>query len=88
MFFSDLADGIMQAKGDQFPRSEAEAMAKEVWAELLELGLDAFPCMVEKADLRFVYQWDETPPVLTVMVWNDIHWQDLARVVVPLSMDE
>lgn len=88
MFLTQLADGIQQAKGDQFPVAEAERMATQVWAELLEIGLDAFPCMVERSGLRFVYQWDETPPVLTVMLWNDTHWQDMARVVVPLSIEE
>lgn len=85
MFLTQLSEAILHAKGDQFPVAEAEAMAASVWAELLDLGLDAFPCMVHRDEIRFVYQWDESPPVLTVMLWNDVNWQDVARVVVPMS---
>lgn len=86
MFLTELSEAIRHAKGEQFPVAEAEAMASSVWAELLELGMDAYPCMVHRDEVRFVYQWDESPPLLTVMLWNDRNWQDVARVVVPMSL--
>jgi hypothetical protein len=85
MFLTQLSEAIRQAKGDQYPMEAAEALAAQVWKDLLEMGMDAFPCMVEREEIRFVYQWDETPPILTVMLWNDVNWQDIARVVVPMS---
>lgn len=88
MFLTQLSEAIIHAKGEQFPKAEAEKMADDVWAELLAMGMDAYPCMVHRGEVRFVYQWDETPPVLTVMLWNDVNWQDIARVVVPMSNGE
>jgi hypothetical protein len=87
-FLDQLAEGIHQAKGDSFAMERARALAAAAWEELLKIGLDAFPCMTELEDLRFVYQWDEQPPVLTVMLWNDQLWQDMARVVVPAELAE
>lgn len=82
----ELTRGIIFAGGSaRFDEARARAMAEDVWRELREIGTEAFPCMVDREeDLRFIYQWDEEPPVLTVMRWDEVMWRDLARVEVPI----
>jgi hypothetical protein len=86
-FLNELARGIVFAAPSSYSEESARALAEEVWQKLQEMGTDAFPCMVEVGDdLRFIYQWDENPPVVTVMLWDDVMWRDMARVVVPAEL--
>lgn len=84
LLLQQLTHGIILAGGSaRFSTEMAQVMANEVWDELKALGTDAFPCMVQRDDLRFVYQWDEHPPVLTVMLWDEEMWRDMARIELP-----
>jgi hypothetical protein len=88
-FFAELAGGIITAGGTaRFDEAGARALAEKAWQELQAVGTDAYPCLVELEGLRFVYQWDEVPPVLTVMLWDDQMWRDMARVVVPPELTD
>lgn len=91
-FLRELAEGIIFAGGTALYNEEnALALAGEVWGKLKasSLGdLDAYPCMAEVAqdEMRFVYQWDEEPRLITVMVWDEVMWRDMARVQVPAEV--
>lgn len=88
-FIQELAKGVLFAGGTaRYNEESALALSREAWRQLKEIGTDAFPCMVELEELRFIYQWDEHPPVLTVMVWDDVMWRDMARVEVPAGLVE
>lgn len=82
-FLNDLAEGITIATGGRYTQAGAVALAGSVWQRLKEIGTDAFPCMLEEAGLRFVYQWDEAPQILTVMLWDEVMWRDMVRIEVP-----
>lgn len=83
-FLKELSTGILFAGGTaRFSAEQGEALAREVWAALKALGTDAFPSMVELEELRFVYQWDESPQVITIMVWDEFMWRDMARIELP-----
>lgn len=86
-FLNELAVGIVHAGGAyQDDQDRALALARKAWAQLKEIGTDAFPCMVELEEMRFVYQWDETPPLITVMLWDDQLWRDMYRIEVPAEI--
>lgn len=88
-FLKALTKGILFAGGTvKFHEENAAALAREVWRELKAIGTDSFPCMVEREEIRFIYQWDETPRVLTVMVWDETMWRDMARIEVPAGSGE
>lgn len=87
-FFHELADAIRGASGGSEqtrPLTLEEAMphAEQVWAKLKAIGSDEFPCMTRHLGIQFVFQWDEYPPLLTVMIWVDKMWQDVRRIAVP-----
>lgn len=83
---SALARGIQAARGvTRYDEEAARGLAGRVWAHLQALGPDAFPCWCEVDEMRFVCQWEEEPPVLTVMVWDGLMWQDIVRLPVPPS---
>lgn len=87
-FLRELTKGIVFAGASRYSDESARTLAVKVWRELQAMGTDAFPCMVEEEELRFIYQWDEVPPVLTVMIWDDVMWRDMARVEVPAELAE
>lgn len=88
-FLKALAKGIIFAGGTvKFHEENAIDLARKVWRELKEIGTDSFPCMVEQEEIRFIYQWDEYPRVLTVMVWDDTMWRDMERIEVPAGVAE
>lgn len=86
-FYDDLAEGIIAAGGAYHEDKEtARQMADEVWQALNEIGIDAFPCMVELYGLRYVYQWDINPASIVVMVWEEEMWQNMALIEVPAEL--
>lgn len=86
-FLNELAKGIVFAAASEYNEESARALAEEAWRQLKEIGTDSFPCMIEVGEeLRFIYQWDEEPPVVTVMLWDEVMWRDMARVVVPAEL--
>ncbi len=88
-FLHDLAEGIIDAGGTaRYTKESARALAEEVLRRMREIGPFAYPSLLDQDGLRFVYQWDEHPPLVTVMLWNDVMWQDMARVAVPKEIDE
>lgn len=88
-FLADLAAAIRRSGGSsRFTPAGAEALAAKVLLKLREIGPFAYPSLLDEEGLRFVYQWDQQPPVLTVMLWNDELWQDMERVAVPTEIDE
>jgi len=83
-FILQLAEGIIAGGGTaNYTAEGALAMARQVWQRLKALGPEAYPCLWEEGGLRFVYQWDESPQVVTVMLWDEQLWRDMAQVVVP-----
>ncbi|MEW8977669.1 MAG: hypothetical protein AB2385_04615 [Symbiobacterium sp.] len=82
-FLQQLAQAIRYAGGAAYEGERALALARTVWAELRDAGPDDFPHMVQHDDLRFVCQWDEQPPLMTVMLWDGEMWRDMARLVLP-----
>lgn len=88
-FFAELARAVIMAGNGRYDSEQALTLAQEAWAELRRIGEDSYPCMVEYPEtLRFVYQWDEVPPMVIVMFWNDRMWQDVARVQVPAELPD
>lgn len=81
-FLSDLASGILLGNAS-LGEEHARAMAEKVLQRLYDIGPFAYPSLLDEAGLRFVYQWDENPPLMTVMLWDDVMWRDMARVPVP-----
>jgi hypothetical protein len=87
-FVAELAAGIIVAGGtSRFDEARARDLAERVLKRLQELGPYAFPSLLDEADLRFVYQWDESPPLLTVMLWDEQMWRDMVRMPVPPEID-
>lgn len=83
-FLADLAQGVVQAGGArQWEPEAAMQFAREVLVALRGTERQAYPHLVELDGLRFVYQWDQRPPLLTIMHWDDIMWRDMARLSVP-----
>lgn len=83
----ELARGVIAAGGAvEGDMPKALEIAREVWAELQNVGTNAFPCLVELYEIRFVYQWDDNPPFIAIMLWDDEMWRDMAHVVVPDGM--
>jgi len=83
-FLEQLAEGIMFSGGtDRFDAAKAGALAENVLAKLYEVGPFAYPSLLDEEGLRFVYQWDEDPPLMTVMLWDGFMWRDMIRVPVP-----
>jgi hypothetical protein len=83
-FLQELAQKIIDAGGsNRFDPAKARATAAEVLRLLREIGADAYPSLLDTDDLRFVYQWDQEPPVLTIMWWDDTMWRDMVRMPVP-----
>lgn len=83
-FLQRLAEGIVYGGGTaRFDQPKARALAERVLAKLYEIGPFAYPSLLDEEGLRFVYQWDENPPVITIMLWNDVLWQDMAQIAVP-----
>ncbi|MDB4896474.1 MAG: hypothetical protein JWN15_2736 [Firmicutes bacterium] len=87
-FLADLTIGVIESGGtSKFDQQKARTLAEKVLDKLYEIGPFAYPSLLDEDGLRFVYQWDEHPPLLTVMLWNDILWQDMARIRVPMEID-
>lgn len=83
-FLRELAEGIIAAGAvAEHDLTTALAYAAEVLAAVRDMEPYAYPNLVELHGRRYVYQWDETPQVLTVMLWDDEMWRDMARIVVP-----
>ena len=88
-FLQRLGEAVVTAGGEaRFSDAEALSLARDVWGELAEMGPDAYPNFVQRDDLRFVCQWDEHPPVLTVMVWDDTMWRDVEHLALPAAAEE
>lgn len=88
-FLQRLTEGIILGGGTaRFDQPKARDLAERVLAKLYEIGPFAYPSLLDEEGLRFVYQWDENPPVITIMLWNDVLWQDMARVAVPDEINE
>lgn len=88
-FLAELAGGIIHSGGTAlFPEEKAKALAGKVLERLREIGPFAYPSLLDEDGLRFVYQWDENPPLLTIMLWNERLWQDMARIPVPKEIDD
>lgn len=88
-FLAQLTEGIIFSGGTAlFDEPKARALAEKVLAKLYEIGPFAYPSLLDEEGLRFVYQWDLTPPVMTVMLWNDVLWQDMVRVTVPDAIND
>lgn len=82
-FLEELARGIIQAGGAvEWEPDAAMRLAHEVLVALRRIEHQAYPALVELEELRFVYQWDQRPPLLTIMRWDDIMWRDMARLYV------
>jgi len=90
LFLVELTEAIVSAGGTaRFPdKGRAELLARVVLQRLREIGPFAYPSLLDEDGLRFVYQWDERPPLLTIMLWDDTMWRDMARVPVPHEIDE
>lgn len=83
-FMEELARGVIAAGAAREDDIEgARALAAEAWKELKRIGDDAYPCMLDMHGVRYVYQWDENPPVIAVMLWDDQMWRNMAMVTVP-----
>lgn len=82
-FLGRLAEAIRAAGGAAYAGESAAELARTVWAELGGAGPDDFPHLVQYDDLRFVCQWDEQPPLMTVMLWDGEMWRDMARLALP-----
>ncbi len=83
-FLQHLATAIVKAGGAAESDPEgALDLARQALAQLKEMGAYAYPNLFEIGELRFVYQWDDTPPQVVVMVWDDRMWRDIARVEMP-----
>lgn len=83
-FLDGLAEAILAGAGSaHYTKEAARRLAEEVVGKMRELGPYAYPNLVDLDDTRFVYQWDEQPPILTVMRWNDVMWVDMVRLTVP-----
>jgi hypothetical protein len=88
-FLGELAQGIIESAGTAvFDEAGARALAEKVLAKLYEIGPFAFPSLLDEAGLRFVYQWDQDPALMTIMWWNDYMWQDMARIPVPAQIND
>lgn len=82
-FLRRLAEAIRHHGGPAYDDGRAAALAQSVWGELESSGPDDFPHMVQDGDLRFVWQWDEEPPIMTVMLWDGEMWRDMERLALP-----
>ena len=83
-FLRNLAGAIIEAGGAwQHDPENAMALASQTADELRKMGPFCYPNLIELGEIRFVYQWDETPPIVVVMVWDDHMWRDIAKVEVP-----
>lgn len=88
-FLGELAAAIIRSGGTAvFDEPKAAQLAAKVLERLYEIGPFAYPSLLDEEGLRFVYQWDENPPLITVMLWVERMWQDMERVPVPRSIDE
>lgn len=84
-FLKRLAASIVTAGGAGAAETEtAFRLAREAWEALRRAGDEqAYPCLVEIDEVRFVYAWDLEPPEVVVMLWDGAMWRDMARVTVP-----
>ena len=83
-FMEQLAQGIKRAGGArEWDDAKASALAAEALAKLRAMGPFVYPNLFEIGELRFVYQWDENPAVLIIMIWDDHMWQDVVHVELP-----
>lgn len=88
-FLDDLTEGIIVSGGTAvFDRPKARALAEKVLAKLYEIGPFAYPSLLDEEGLRFVYQWDESPPLMTLMLWDEQMWRDMARIPVPDEIND
>lgn len=88
-FLDELAAKIIESGGrNRFDDAKARATAEEVLRRLREIGPFAYPSLLDAEDLRFVYAWDEEPPILLIMWWDDVMWRDMARFEVPRNLVE
>lgn len=88
-FLAELTTGVIHSGGTaRFDEAKARLLAEKVLQAMKEIGPFAYPSLLDEEGLRFVYQWDENPPLITIMLWNDVLWQDMARVPVPRAIDE
>ncbi|MFS8641287.1 MAG: hypothetical protein LOD90_10885 [Symbiobacteriaceae bacterium] len=84
-FLRQLAEAIRPHGGPAYDERRARALAEAVWRDLGSRAPDDFPHMVQEEDLRFVCQWDEEPPIMTVMLWDGEMWRDMERLVLPTA---
>lgn len=88
-FLHELTQAIIESGGTAlFDEPKARELADLVLLKLRELGPFAYPSLLDQDGLRFVYQWDENPPLMIVMLWDDYMWRDMARVPVPKEIDD
>lgn len=88
-FVEQLAHGIIESGGTAlFSPDRARCLADKVLLKLRELGPFAYPSLLDEDGLRFVYQWDEKPPLMTIMLWDDHMWRDMQRIPVPQAIDD
>jgi len=86
-FLQQLADAVVKAGGaPESDRGAALAVARQALANIREMGAYAYPNLFEIGELRFVYQWDDDPAFVVVLVWDDRMWRDIARVEVPAGI--
>jgi len=82
-FLRQLAEAIRHHGGPAYDAQRARSLAEAVWRDLGSRAPDDFPHLVQEGDLRFVCQWDEQPPIMTVMVWDGEMWRDMERLLLP-----
>jgi hypothetical protein len=88
-FLGELTQGIIHSGGTLlFDEPKARTLAEKVLAKLYEIGPFAFPSLLDEAGLRFVYQWDESPALMTIMWWDEHMWMDMARIPVPKQIND
>lgn len=88
-FLGELAKGIMEAGGVRhYEEQAARQFAQAALDDMRRIGRWAYPNLFEISELRFVYQWDEDPMVVVIMVWDDHMWRNIAKVQVPPGIVE
>jgi hypothetical protein len=88
-FLADLSIGIIESGGTAiFNDEKSMELAQLVLAKLREIGPFAYPSLLDQDGLRFVYQWDENPPKVVIMLWDEYMWYNMAHISVPKPIDD
>lgn len=83
-FLEHLAVAVVKAGGAaESDSTRALDLARQALAQLRAMGAYAYPNLFEIGEMRFVYQWDDSPQQVVIMVWDDHMWRDIARVAMP-----